>query len=201
MNEGRLLRPAPAREPEPTQAAGLEELVKESIGEIEAKDPVVEFGEKAIEDYKHQVHALTDPPQIIQEEKPYESFGGPEDDMIEDVPESGELPEPMPIDKAEPFINEPIYADEEVVKEAIEEFVPEEVPIVEQEPIIVDNPDTPLIETSWTKPSPAYQNGKLIIKSRSDGKQHVFEGATEEEAKAKAYAALKLFYDVSNLSL
>ena len=122
--------------------------------------------------------------------------------MVEDVPESEELPESMPIDKAEPFINEPIPNEE--TEEAIHDI--QNGINVEQFDInelveIKDNPDTPLIETSWTKPSPAYQNGKLVLKSRSDGEQHTFYGATEEEAKAKAYAALKLFYDVSNLSL
>lgn len=197
MYEGRLLRPAPAREPEPTQAAGLEELVKESIEEIEAKDPVIEFGENAIEEYKNQYGETVNDDVDVATEKQYDAF-----DDQEDEAEEIETPEPIPTDKAEPFINEfiPNEETEEAIRD-IQNGVNVEQFDINELAEIRDNPDTPLIETSWTKPSPAYQNGKLILKSRSDGKQHVFEGATEEEAKAKAYAALKLFYDVSNLSL
>lgn len=186
MYEGRLLRPAPARDHEPTQAAGLEELVKQSIEEIEDKDPVVEFGENAIHEYKNK-HGGTVSDNVEKAiERPYEPFDEPENEPEET--------EPVIVG---PELNEEMKSVIDDVKNG-KDIEPSDINELAE---IRDNPATTLIETSWTKPSPAYQNGKLILKSRSDGKQHVFEGATAEEARAKAYASLKLFYDVSNLSL
>lgn len=76
------------------------------------------------------------------------------------------------------------------------DYVPYE--FTKEDPI-VDNPGTELIKTAWAKGR--FKSGRLVITSKSDGKQHIFNAKTEEEANAMAYAELSLRYEVSNLKI
>ena len=213
-----------------SQASNLEELVKESVEEVapvaDKLEAIVHETEENIkcldEDsdlYKESVVAIEqvklDHPDIFDEEEIIENKSA--DDYIEEAVENlspvdvSEDDEPVFVvtpsglldDDIEPLVEEMVEDEPEAIETPVD--VPEEVkiepiPVAVKTPVI-DDPSTPLIETSWSKPNPAYKNGKLLLNSKADGKQHVFEASTEEEAKAIAYAELALDYDVSNLVL
>lgn len=69
------------------------------------------------------------------------------------------------------------------------------------ENVIIDNPATTLIETSWSLTPDFYKDGVLTVKSVWDNKVHTFRASTEEEARALAFVELSTNYDTSNLSL
>jgi len=184
-----------------TQASPLETLVKESIQEV---TPVAENLINEVNDVEKNMEKLDKDSALYKEtEKSIAEVKANHDDLfpeesieevvsIEGNDESGiVINEPESYDTA-PFVFAEGGKPEEV----------EPIPVeIEEAPEVIDDPNTPLIETGWRKPNPSYKNGKLLLFSKADGKQHEFEASTEEEAKALAYAELGLFYDVSNLVL
>jgi len=90
----------------------------------------------------------------------------------------------------------------ELVNEVLDYSVSHEtVEEVNDDPIIKDNPDTKIIETSWRFTNPKVQDGIMCITSVSDGVKHKFKVYDNDNFIQSVKTTLSLVYDVSNLKL
>ncbi len=166
------------------QATELKTLVQETIEEVELnripikEGFVVKTSAELLGEFNRSGEVIEEPTEqlkgAMEEVKTIDSI---EDISLEEIKEALEEPE---IEPTEGAIN--LYTEHAPVN-------------------IIDDPDTDLIETGWTKPNPCFKNGKLYVMSKSDGVQHIFEAETADEAKVIAYTELGLTYDISNLRL